>query len=225
MQEEIVIHLYARCSMDAVGKDGLPDEREQNPELQLGPMREEFKRRGWKIGQEFVDRISGHDKYRPDLMKLLQILRAHPNDKVGIWKLDRLSRFDWAYESEQFYYGLGKQGHEVVSFPNDQTCTNINPTDEQELLAFIAFWMASRERSGIAIRTKAGIKAKRKCDSINAPEGKHWVMDGKCVYCGKPKESIWTGGRPKGSKDSKPRVVRFAVKPNPSVEDLLTKKS
>jgi hypothetical protein len=45
--------------MENVGTKDKPDDREQNPEAQLSPMRVECAKRGWEIAGEFTDRQTG----------------------------------------------------------------------------------------------------------------------------------------------------------------------
>jgi len=77
------VALYARVST-TVG---------QNPEMQLGEMREHFQRREWEIRYEFVDvGVSGAKERRPQLDRLLIAVRRREVDAVAVWKLDRLGR-------------------------------------------------------------------------------------------------------------------------------------
>ena len=77
------VGLYARVSV-ARGV--------QNPEMQLWEMREYCERRGWKIVEEYVDRISGLKDSRPGLNKLMQDATQRKMDGVLTWKLDRFGR-------------------------------------------------------------------------------------------------------------------------------------
>jgi site-specific DNA recombinase len=79
--------IYARISQDREG-DGLGVTR------QLQDCREEAKRRGWPLAEEYVDDdVSAYSgKPRPAYRRMLTDLREHRIDAVIVWHLDRLHR-------------------------------------------------------------------------------------------------------------------------------------
>ncbi|MDA2912985.1 recombinase family protein [Acidobacteriia bacterium AH_259_A11_L15] len=75
--------LYARVSTSAG----------QNPEMQLGELREYCHRRGWKIAGEYVDAgISGAKEHRRNLDRLLADCRKRLLDAVVLYRYDRFAR-------------------------------------------------------------------------------------------------------------------------------------
>ncbi len=76
--------LYARISTLNHG---------QNPEVQLGELREYCHRRGFAIAHEYVDMgISGSREKRPALDKLLADCRKRLVDAVVVYRYDRFAR-------------------------------------------------------------------------------------------------------------------------------------
>jgi DNA invertase Pin-like site-specific DNA recombinase len=76
--------LYARISTLNHG---------QNPEVQLGELREFCQRRGFAITHEYVDKgISGSREKRPALDKLLVACRKRLVDTVLVYRYDRFAR-------------------------------------------------------------------------------------------------------------------------------------
>lgn len=76
--------MYARISTTDKGQD---------PEVQLGPLREYAQARGWTMYREYVDKgISGAKERRPALDDLLQAARRREVDAILVWKLDRFAR-------------------------------------------------------------------------------------------------------------------------------------
>jgi len=63
------VALYARVSLDETDKE---KERYQEPENQLGPLREFCKAMGWEIISEYVDRASAADHGRPQFRLMMQ---------------------------------------------------------------------------------------------------------------------------------------------------------
>lgn len=171
------VFLYARDSMDEIGT-----EREQNPELQLFPMREECQRRSWNIEGEFIDRISGGELLRDQFHKMLQAAARKECDLVMVWKADRFCRFKPS-EAIVVLYELESYGIAFYSLTEPYMSTlpeNPIPEEWRTTISSIIFSAAYAERKKISERTKAGIAAKK--------------LTGD-----------WHGGRPKGSKDKQER--------------------
>ena len=65
----------------------------QNPEMQLGELREFCKRRNWTITDEYVDSgVSGAKERRPHLDRLLADCRRRLVDAVVVYRYDRFAR-------------------------------------------------------------------------------------------------------------------------------------
>ena len=65
----------------------------QNPEMQLGEVRDYCKRRDWTVSGEFVDTgISGSKEHRPALDRLLSDCRKRRVDAVVVYRYDRFAR-------------------------------------------------------------------------------------------------------------------------------------
>ncbi|MBI4442913.1 MAG: recombinase family protein [Acidobacteria bacterium] len=75
--------LYARVSTS----------NHQNPEMQLGELREYCQRRGWEVAGEYVDNgVSGAKERRPLLDRLLSDCRRRAVDAVVVNRYDRFAR-------------------------------------------------------------------------------------------------------------------------------------
>src|ERR1019366_1232506 len=86
--------LYARISTVNHGQD---------PEVQLGEIREFCKRRGFTVAQEYVDRgISGSRERRPALDNLLAACRKSLRGVCAIWSTPSKNSTLWASTSSQF---------------------------------------------------------------------------------------------------------------------------
>lgn len=180
--------------MENVGTKEAPDEREQNPEAQLGPMREECKRRGWEIVGEFIDRQTGTEMYRPEFKRMMEeVGRAQ---MIMVWRADRFSRFsplealvvvEELHTRKIGFYSL------YEPYASDLP-ENTTPEDMRLFLLHLSFMNAKAESKRISDRTKAGIAAKK--------------ADG-----------TWKGGRPVGSTD---KVQRGTPQPKVAMrpEDL-----
>jgi DNA invertase Pin-like site-specific DNA recombinase len=76
--------IYARVSTSNNG---------QNPDMQLGELREHCQRRGWEIVGEYVDAgVSGAKERRPQLDRLLADCRRRRVDVVLVYRYDRFAR-------------------------------------------------------------------------------------------------------------------------------------
>ena len=76
--------LYARVST----KTG-----SQNPDMQVGELRDYCQRRGWQIVGEYVDvGVTGAREQRPELDRLLAECRKRRADAVVVYRYDRFAR-------------------------------------------------------------------------------------------------------------------------------------
>jgi len=77
------IGLYARISTN---------NGRQDTEVQLQPLREFCKQRGFSIYREYIDHLSGANDDRPSLKQLMDDARKRKIDTVLVWKFDRFAR-------------------------------------------------------------------------------------------------------------------------------------
>ena len=129
----------------------------QNPEMQLGELREYAQRRGWTIAGEYVDLgVSGSKESRPELNKMIAAAHARAFDAVVCWKLDRLGRslkhLVTTIEDFQAY------GVAFISLRDNLDLS----TPSGRLMMHIIGAMAEFERELIRERVSAGIHAARK---------------------------------------------------------------
>jgi DNA invertase Pin-like site-specific DNA recombinase len=178
------VFLYARVSTDDKGQDEA---------AQLEPMRNYCKAMDWENAGEFIDEVSGTDKTRKQLRRMLKKLDKKEAAGLFVWKLDRLNRFK-ATDAMLLIDELTKRGISLKSLQEPWADTTVtNPTTT--LLLFITAWIAEQERANISARVKAGIASRRKAGT-------------------------WHGGRPKGRKDSTPRKRRWDKKPDVQINEL-----
>ena len=65
---------------------------DQHPETQLYDLRQMAEQRGYRIVEEFTDRISGAKARRPGLDSMMQDARRGKFDVVLVWASDRIAR-------------------------------------------------------------------------------------------------------------------------------------
>lgn len=134
--------LYARVSTD---------DRGQDPEVQLGPMREMAAARGWSIA-EYVDWASASDlRGRARWRQLLEDARGGKVDLILVWKLDRFARS--ALDALQWLQQLDGAGVGLKILTQE-----IDTTSSAGRLVFtILAAVAEMERELIRERVKAGM--------------------------------------------------------------------
>jgi DNA invertase Pin-like site-specific DNA recombinase len=128
----------------------------QNPEMQLGELREYAQRRGWAVSSEYVDLgVSGAKESRPEFNRMITAAHARAFDAVLCWKLDRLGRslkhLVTTIEDLQAY------GVAFVSLRDNLDLS----TPSGRLMMHIIGAMAQFERELIRERVTAGIQAAR----------------------------------------------------------------
>ena len=138
--------LYARVSTDDKGQD---------PEVQLQPMRELAAARGW-VSTEYVDRASASDlRGRREWRRLLDDAHQGGIDVVLVWKLDRFARF--ALGALQWLQQLDGSGVGLKILTQD-----IDTTSAAGRLVFtILAAVAEMERELIRERVRAGMARAR----------------------------------------------------------------
>ena len=149
------VALYARVSTR---------DRDQDPELQLVPLREYVASRGW-VATEYVDQASAPDLGRRTAWhRLLKDARRRRADRIMVWKLDRAFRSTLhALRTLEELDGWGV-GFEVLTQPIDTS------TPMGRLIFAVLAAVAEMERSLIADRVREGMAhARRHGKQIGRP--------------------------------------------------------
>jgi DNA invertase Pin-like site-specific DNA recombinase len=134
--------LYARVSTE---------DRGQDPETQLRPLREYAERRGFVVVGEFVDRASGTTETRPQYQKLFEAARKRELDVVLVWRYDRFAR-----STRALVNALGEFKARRVAFISYQE--NVDTTTPQGELVFgMMANLAQFESALIGERVRAGM--------------------------------------------------------------------
>jgi len=154
MKKQVHAAIYARVSTDDKGQD---------PETQLGLLRDYCHGRGWDF-KEYVDHASGSDGNRESLSQLKQDIAWHRINTVVIYRFDRLARnLRDLLELGDDWNG---RGVDLISLTE-----NVDTTSAQGRLVFQIFGaMAEFERSLISERVRAGLaRAKREGKPVGRP--------------------------------------------------------
>lgn len=140
------VGIYARISTD---------DRGQDVEVQLEPMRRDVIGRGWQA-TEYVDQASAADlRGRRAWRQLLDDAKHHRIDVVMVWKLDRFARsaldaLQWLRELDSWGIGL-----RILTQDIDTT------TAAGRLVFTVLAAVAETERELIRERVKAGMERAR----------------------------------------------------------------
>ena len=147
--------LYARVSTE---------DRGQDPETQLRPLREYAKRRGFKVIGEYIDKASGTTESRPNYQRLFEAARKRELDVVLVWRYDRFAR-----STRALVNALGEFRVRGVAFISYQE--NVDTTTPQGELVFgMMANLAQFESALIGERVKAGMaRAKAQGKRTNRP--------------------------------------------------------
>jgi DNA invertase Pin-like site-specific DNA recombinase len=151
------VALYARVSKPPKGELSDQAKRDQNPEVQLRELREWCQRNKHKIVVEYVDRLTGKNRKRPQLNKMLHDVTQglQDVDAVVVWKLDRFGR------SVQDLHNLVAELQQArVSFISQSEGFDLTTPIGKVLFSILAAF-AEFERNVIAERTKAGLALAR----------------------------------------------------------------
>jgi len=155
MASIVRVALYARVSKD----EKADDERYQNPENQLSPLRSFAQAQGWTIVKEYIDQKSGASPNRINFKQLRQDAQNGLFDGVLIWKIDRFSRE--GISNTLGYIAQLKASHVWIKSMTEGWLDTQNEGIGELMLSILA-WAAAEERKKISERTKAGIAEKRK---------------------------------------------------------------
>ena len=161
------IALYCRVSKS---------DESQDPQNQLGPLRNYAGALGGEIVEEYIDLASGGNGDRKNFLRMLDDAGKRKFDLLFVWALDRLSR-EGISNTLGYLERLKRNGVALKSLQEPWLDTRDDGLGQ--LLLAIFSWVAQQERKRIVERTKAGLERARKA--------------GRRL------------GRPEGKKDSKPR--------------------
>jgi len=152
---------------------------DQSVENQLAAIREYAERRDFNIVSVYQEAESAWRGGRQrELARLMRDAQRRKFTVCLVWALDRLSR-EGPLAILQRVHTLGGYGVDLISLHDSWTEM---PSETKPLLYALMGWVAQQESRRISERTKAGLERAK-------ANGKHI-------------------GRPKGSKDSKPRQRR-----------------
>lgn len=147
------VAVYARVSKDEADRYG----REQDPENQLRPLREEASRRGWEI-VEFVERQSAKPgRNRPVFNELMKRVGAREFQGVFVWAFDRFTR-EGIFRTFWYRDFLQRAGawFAALQEPGLTRAFSVEAAFMDELMLAFMAGMALGERERISERTKAG---------------------------------------------------------------------
>ena len=153
----MTVGIYARVSTTDKGQD---------PELQLGPLREFAQARGWTIYQEYVDHgVSGATERRAALDDLLHAARRREVDVILVWKLDRFAR-----SLRHLILTLGELEALGVAFVSLTESIDLT-TPTGRLLVHVLGALGEFERDLIGERVRAGVaRARAKGRQLGRPQ-------------------------------------------------------
>jgi len=191
------VALYARVSKD----EKADDERYQNPENQLSPLREFARSQGWEVVKEYIDQKSGASPNRPAFKELRQDAHKNLFDGVLIWKIDRFSRE--GISTTLAYIEQLKTLNIWIKSMTEGWLDTQNAGIGELMLAIMA-WAASEERKKISERTKAGIAEKKKRGEWKGGRPKNCL---KCGWSHKEGNPCKEPSRIKPADDPAPVVV------------------
>jgi len=141
------VALYARVSTLNHG---------QNPDLQLGELREYAARRGWQVVEEFTDQgVSGCKESRPALNRLMADACRRRFDAVLVWNIDRFGR-----SLKHLVNALAELAALGVAFISLRDNLDVS-TPSGRLMFQIIGAMAEFERALIQERVRAGLLSPR----------------------------------------------------------------
>jgi DNA invertase Pin-like site-specific DNA recombinase len=141
--------LYARVSTRDKG---------QNPDNQLGELRDYAARMGWRIEKQYVDSETGSTNQRPELDAMMKAAAKRDFDLVVVFDLSRLTRTGPAGAFE-LIARLKASGVEFWSM-NEEHFRTSGPAGE--LFIAIAAYLAKAERASMETRIRAGIARARR---------------------------------------------------------------
>lgn len=149
--------LYARVSKPPRGQQLEQHNRDQNPEVQLKAMREWCEKEKHQVVIEYVDRLTGKTRIRPQLQKLMRDATKGLQDfeVVLVWKLDRFGR-----SMRDLHNLIAELDQAKIGFISQSEGFDLTTTVGKAMFGMLAVF-AEFERNVIAERTKAGLALAR----------------------------------------------------------------
>lgn len=131
--------------------------RDQNPEVQLVPMREWGKGNKHTVVVEYVDRQTGKNAQRPQLQKMLRDIAKGliDVDAIVVWRLDRFGR-----SAQDLYNLVAELKAHKVSFISLKEGFDLTTSLGKVVFGIMAVF-AEFERDLISDRTKMGLALAR----------------------------------------------------------------
>ncbi|MFQ5684573.1 MAG: recombinase family protein [Candidatus Binatia bacterium] len=151
------VGIYGRVSTADKGQD---------PELQLGPLREYALAREWTIYREYVDHgISGAKERRPALDQLMDDAKRRLFDVVVVWRFDRFAR-----STRHMINALHEFRHLGIAFVSYQENLDTSSPLGEAMFTIIGA-MAQLERDITRERVKAGVaRARARGKKLGRPQ-------------------------------------------------------
>lgn len=149
------VAIYVRVSKDM----HFEDQRFQNPDNQLEPLRNWAKALNFEIYKEYIDKESGANPARPQFREMMKDALMHRFSGILVWKLDRFSR-EGIIPTMSYIQQLKDRGIFLKSLTESWLDTEKEGITDV-VLAIMA-WASAEERKKISERTKAGIERQRR---------------------------------------------------------------
>jgi DNA invertase Pin-like site-specific DNA recombinase len=162
--EDMKTALYARVSTQ---------NHHQDPELQIGPMKDFCGHTGREVVEIYIDHgVSGTRESRPELNRLMADAAAGKFESVVVWKFDRFAR-----SAKHLLKALETFQSHGISFASVTESVDTS-TPMGKLVFTILGAVAEMERSLIVERIRAGVRnARLKGSKIGRPRAAEFDID------------------------------------------------
>lgn len=161
------VAIYARISTN---------EKKQDLEVQLLPLREFCKNRGWEIAGEYCDMASGGSDSRGELKRLKEDAFCGKFDIVLVFRFDRFAR-----STKQLVDALEEFKAQKIDFVSYSEQIDTTSPAGKALFSLISVF-AEFENSIIRERVKAGLaRAKAKGVKLGRPKVKKMKLEDEIV--------------------------------------------
>lgn len=149
--------IYARVSKPQRGQLTDVQMKEQNPEVQLRELREWCRSNKHQVVAEYVERLSGKNTKRPQLLKLMKDATKGLRDIEGVlvWRLDRFGR-----SVRDLHNLIAELDEGKIAFISLKDGFDLTTSGGRAMFGMLAVF-AEFERNVISERTKAGLALKR----------------------------------------------------------------
>ena len=125
---------------------------EQKPDRQVRELRRYARKRKFKVQGEYVDKVSGATRSRPELDRLMETVKTRTVDIVLVWAFDRFAATSHLVTTLEEFQALGV---DFVSFSQQIDTT----TPAGKLTFTVLAAIAEFEREIIRERVKSGMAA------------------------------------------------------------------